>query len=54
MSHPAWGAWIEIKTSFLCLFFTWSHPAWGAWIEIILNTRFLRRFDVAPRVGCVD
>ena len=34
LSHPAWGAWIEIELSNAVLVGTASHPAWGAWIEI--------------------
>ena len=37
MSHPAWGAWIEVQTD--CRFSLAkyvSHPAWGAWIEVVL------------------
>ena len=34
MSHPAWGAWIEIIPTNATEVFVKSHPAWGAWIEI--------------------
>ena len=35
MSHPAWGARIEVLllVSYVMLGGT-SHPAWGAWIEV--------------------
>ena len=47
MSHPSWGAWIEIIKNALKLASEWlvcgsagglplSHPSWGAWIEICL------------------
>ena len=35
LSHPAWGAWIEILTESSGLKAHGSHPAWGAWIEIL-------------------
>ena len=35
MSHPSWGAWIEIRLSSVArLIALSSHPSWGAWIEI--------------------
>ena len=34
MSHPAWGAWIEMSRSMVNTWNALSHPAWGAWIEI--------------------
>ena len=34
LSHPAWGAWIEISQFFSSASQLKSHPAWGAWIEI--------------------
>ena len=35
-SHPAWGAWIEMKEVAPLMYdAAESHPAWGAWIEII-------------------
>ena len=33
-SHPAWGAWIEIRRDDKPAGLRMSHPAWGAWIEI--------------------
>ena len=36
MSHPAWGAWIEITQYAMgsASSTRMSHPAWGAWIEM--------------------
>ena len=34
VSHPAWGALIEMTKSFVIDSITKSHPALGAWIEI--------------------
>ena len=34
LSHPAWGAWIEMDTIIELKSHYRSHPAWGAWIEI--------------------
>ncbi len=34
LSHPAWGAWIEMAERGDCHTARRSHPAWGAWIEI--------------------
>ena len=36
MSHPAWGAWIEICAMLETPCSIASHPAWGAWIEIFV------------------
>ena len=54
LSHPARGAWIEIKV--LCPYCgsEMSHPARGAWIEIRLCWNTLKVESVAPRKGCVD
>ena len=53
-SHPAWGAWIEIRSATSNAWLMWSHPAWGAWIEIGDLCVFAGRSWVAPRMGCVD
>ena len=34
-SHPAWGAWIEMRQVHQLRLQLPSHPAWGAWIEIV-------------------
>jgi len=54
MSHPAWGAWIEITVCQPLDTLPTSHPAWGAWIEmwVLLLANFAQ--VVAPRMGCVD
>ena len=36
LSHPAWGAWIEIVAVLEDSNCVLSHPAWGAWIEIFI------------------
>ena len=54
MSHPAWGAWIEMKKGVDWPFGLWSHPAWGAWIEIRETYGDALPEFVAPRMGCVD
>ncbi len=54
MSHPAWGAWIEISTMGLSEDDSESHPAWGAWIEITVWKTAYSVVQVAPRMGCVD
>ena len=47
MSHPSWGAWIEIRISPAFLRCSRSHPSWGAWIEIsfgmTIGSDFFRR-----------
>ena len=54
-SHPARGAWIEIKR---VANFPYkelrSHPARGAWIEIDKMQAVCVSVHVAPRKGCVD
>ena len=36
LSHPVWGAWIEICLSIIARAVARaSHPVWGAWIEIM-------------------
>jgi len=41
LSHPAWGAWIEIdEEDDDDLENLQSHPAWGAWIEILISARY--------------
>ena len=54
MSHPARGAWIEMRWRSYTKRARKSHPARGAWIEIdlIVSSAFCDR--VAPRKGCVD
>ena len=54
-SHPARGAWIEIKGRMrqACPAAR-SHPARGAWIEIRLGKAAECKKNVAPRKGCVD
>ena len=42
LSHPAWGAWIEISVYNRPDCKNGSHPAWGAWIEI-LSPSYTRR-----------
>ena len=41
MSHPAWGAWIEIADKLAEGITAQSHPAWGAWIEIFSALRVI-------------
>ena len=54
-SHPARGAWIEIKNRTTCLEFSLvSHPARGAWIEMAIRAFRRKSPRVAPRKGCVD
>ena len=36
LSHPAWGAWIEVRNGPALYGKTKSHPAWGAWIEVYI------------------
>ena len=55
VSHPVWGAWIEINMVFKSsLGVIVSHPVWGAWIEMCPLIGVGRTMRVAPRVGCVD
>ena len=55
LSHPARGAWIEIKRdSKPQESRNESHPARGAWIEIVDLSHFGIKITVAPRKGCVD
>ena len=55
LSHPAWGAWIEISAILPALNQSEkSHPAWGAWIEIFAFRGLSSALQVAPRMGCVD
>ena len=54
MSHPARGAWIEIKIILDKIASFASHPARGAWIEIRMWDSTIKTDDVAPRTGCVD
>ena len=53
-SLPAWGAWIEIRSSAIYGSSTTSLPAWGAWIEIPITAPKIKPFRVAPRMGSVD
>ena len=53
-SHPARGAWIEIRPRCGRSQRGGSHPARGAWIEITEVTKKLPEKVVAPRKGCVD
>ena len=54
-SHPARGAWIEIKTKAdQRIYKKKSHPARGAWIEILFQSYSWLLSSVAPRKGCVD
>ncbi len=53
-SHPARGAWIEIKYGVYGQIGAESHPARGAWIEMALTTQTTTFTVVAPRKGCVD
>ena len=39
LSHPLWGAWIEIILSVGYIHYSMSHPLWGAWIEIERSER---------------
>ena len=55
VSHPSWGAWIEIAYSrSVPASARPSHPSWGAWIEMryVKNCTGVRY--VAPLMGCVD
>ena len=54
MSHPARGAWIEMKYVRPAFDRLASHPARGAWIEILQSPKGKPVFPVAPRKGCVD
>ena len=53
-SHPAWGAWIEMRVVGRTAQILSSHPAWGAWIEINRAASKCYFCRVAPRMGCVD
>ena len=53
-SHPARGAWIEIKLTTNSTSGRRSRSAWGAWIEITLAPSGWPRTRVAPRMGRVD
>ena len=53
-SHPARGAWIEIKVGVMLGPRFESHPARGAWIEIRNHSKVGVMLGVAPRKGCVD
>ena len=53
-SHPARGAWIEIKIWRYTKCRASSHPARGAWIEIWVLPVIEYKIVVAPRKGCVD
>ena len=54
MSHPAWGARIEMAEVVTEKEFDMSHPAWGARIEMLLCDTFAPSAYVAPRMGCAD
>ena len=54
MSHPARGAWIEMRICTYKCRKCGSHPARGAWIEIIGVDFGGTKSAVAPRKGCVD
>ena len=53
-SHPARGAWIEIRLKEYGIWNMRSHPARGAWIEISILIASQLLSVVAPRKGCVD
>ena len=53
-SHPARGAWIEMRVDRTLVEVNESHPARGAWIEIVHVALLLQLCYVAPRKGCVD
>ena len=53
-SHPARGAWIEMKNNLPDNIKPESHPARGAWIEIMSHPCQNEQSSVAPRKGCVD
>ena len=53
-SHPARGAWIEMRIQAKPRRSEESHPARGAWIEIYNATIEDLEYIVAPRKGCVD
>ena len=53
-SHPARGAWIEIRSFSFLSNSVLSHPARGAWIEIEMIHAGAKAEFVAPREGCVD
>ena len=51
-SHPARGAWIEIKAMGFSVFRrSESHPARGAWIEIVSGSASPRRRKSHPARG---
>ena len=53
-SLPAWGVWIEIRSSKNALALCGSLPAWGVWIEIFAGCGIQKYYAVAPRMGSVD
>ena len=54
MSHPAWGARIEMSGTIVKRSSFTSHPAWGARIEISRRRCGYSDESVAPRMGCAD
>ena len=51
LSHPAWGAWIEICPYRCNRGANRSHPAWGAWIEMTARRKCPSAGTVAPLAG---
>ena len=42
VSHPVWGAWIEMLKRLWPIGISESHPVWGAWIEICCDNSLRR------------
>ena len=55
LSHPAWGAWIEILCRLLFgLLFLRRTPHGVRGLKLLVTAYGLERCWVAPRMGCVD